>query len=171
MTLHELARETWESGVESLDDVVARMRSTIASDKALFKALLEPIILSALRDVASQTMRDERRVVLGHRAAVGQSQPSGTLVDGIKRMAERNLLDFRLSGGRRLGDCTGAEVAADADARQTRINTEVTTVRWQRLIVKSLSAPAAVVGAELDHEKLDALLAQAGNGKRVEVAA
>jgi hypothetical protein len=171
MTLWELARETWESGAESVDDVVARMRSTIASDKALFKALLEPIIISALREVAAKTMRDERRVVLGQRSDGAQSRPSAALIDGIKQMAERNLLDFRLSGGKRLGECTGAEVAADADARQKRLDTEATIVRWQRLIVSELSAPSVLVVTELDHARLDTLLVRAGNGTHVEVAA
>jgi hypothetical protein len=169
VTLNDLARQTWESGATSLEDVIHQMRRALSSDRELYVELLEPIILRALRHAAMEAMYHERAAIVSSRRP--SSQPSASLIDGIKQIAERNLLDFRLSGGKRLGDCTGAEVSADADARQVRINTEMTRVRWLRLVAKALSTPTVVVGIELDHNKLDALLAQAENGSRVEVAA
>lgn len=152
MILDDLAREAWQQADGDVDIAVDTVMSKLKADSSLMRAAIEPMLQWACRSAVESIMRASRQ-----QYRQSATVPSQNVLDGLRSRAERNLMDFPLRGGKKLGDATGAELIEEAVDRELSATTMIRDARWFRLIASDLSAPTVVVRSELKPADLERL--------------
>lgn len=153
-TLAQIAAEEFARTGEARTAAQAMARR-LFEDDVLREALLEPIVDRICTQAVSEVIR-------GKRDRVWNPPPQPSAAAGRRRVKvaaavnRMSLMNFLLPGGKRLGDATGAEVAAAAVFFLKQGRDMMVKGRWCHAIAQAV-APNKVVRRVLDDARLQAL--------------
>lgn len=120
---------------------------------SLYDSLSESLIRARIKDIIRKHSHDTRSSLL-------EPQPDRTRADGaLAKMAVRNLYNFPLAGGRKLGDGSKSEVQDQARFYHTQAMTEFKRAHWLTIIAKGMGG-REIVKSRYSLEDLTNLLAE-----------
>jgi hypothetical protein len=151
-TLKDLARAALEQADGDTNEACRLLRKLVESDPALWEQHVDPIISVAIREVVENCMRSTR-------SAYWNPQPSGeTLASpetraGIMLVGRDLLMNYPLRNGKKLGDCTIAEILAEVPFYRRQGLQMLRVARWLELVAARRPRNVLVRSA-LTEEKL-----------------
>lgn len=159
--INTVAREAYFSADEDPEAASALMQSWIFADEKLRERIVDPIINLTCRQSLDAIVRATRP---GMRA--GATEPSETLLTGIRKAAQRDLMQFpvKINGQwSRLGLCQKSDLLPLAEEREKSARTLKQDAKWFRLIAAELKSEQRVEDA-LKNADLEQLQKKARQG-------
>lgn len=126
--------------------------------KGLRAALLDPFLETACNQAVRRLQQDARAKLWGSRAIATATDDA----EAMKRLAQRNLLDFPLPNGMRLADASKDDVGNAIQFYRKQANDMAWKARWLQLVAQSVPG-GKKVGDALTEERLRELQTEAND--------
>jgi len=153
MTRIEIVRKALDETGHDIEGAVKLARKWIEDDPALYAEHIGPMIDAALDDDARYCLKQER-CTLRNAQPSGETKMSATLREGHTSVAESRMMNWPLRGGKRIGDATKADLAAEASYAMKSGQTQLISGTWYESIAKRLKADTDVVKKHLSERQL-----------------
>jgi hypothetical protein len=162
-----MARQALEATNGDTREAEERLISMIRQDAGVLEPTIDDLLQQLARARVADAMRARRQGYWGQssndthgQGAPTPANPKPGNVIGLHARAMRNLLDYPIQGGKRLGDASRAEVQEQAGMHRQLAETNAKRARWFDRIARAMG-DAETVGAVLDHARLQALQREA----------
>ena len=150
-TLGTLARETLDDCDGDTEKATAALSKRLLKDTALLRMVIEQAVRDATYSNVQGALRSSRASLLS--IVANPPKLDGTAIAAAMR---RNLLDFALAGGLRLGDATKGEVLAQVKRYEEQAGDMAHKARWLKAVADATPA-RKTVGAALSAERVEKL--------------
>lgn len=145
------------------DEAVDKVVEALRKDRALFDAVVEPMIRSGARELVDSVLRDRRSSI--SRAVISGSAPQRNLVfdKAMATIVEKrvvSIFDMAMPGNKTLGECTRKDLLNFADHQEKQAKTMLKNTRFYRSLAEKLKNEDVFV-CTLKEDTVRALLVKA----------
>jgi hypothetical protein len=154
-TLGSLARDALADCDGQTEAATQKLTERLLSDGPLLRMVIEEAVHNAVSTRVQASVRGQRQALMGLIA----NPPK---LDGatLTAVLSRNLLDFPLARGLRLGDATKADVLAQVNLYDAQASDMARKARWLIAVAKA-TPPHKTVGAVLSADNLERMFEKA----------
>ena len=159
MSVHTIAKECLEASGGDWRAAAEMMLQRVAESEELQRELTQPLLKSAVWQSIRAVAQKERRAF----KADALGQPREPDQDGLVELAAsnaRNLLDYPLMKGMRLGDADMVALTEEIELHHAQAQSFAIKARWLSLVQRQLQ-PGETVREKFSHTGLAALMRRA----------
>lgn len=156
-TVAKHARHALDAAGGDIAQAAALLEQAVRKDKALWKALLDPLVAYACREAVLKQQREKRDRIWNPPSV---DRPGITNEARARILAASNLLMFPLPIGKTLGDATRGEIIEASELYRKQSKDMAHKARWLSLVLQSVPAGKQVKHV-LTHERLRELQQEA----------
>jgi hypothetical protein len=155
--IRDLAVEMYQKAGGNVDSAVQLFHQKLERNPSIYKSIVEPLVDWAIRD-AVQRVNAQTRASAWSKS---ETEPDPQTLRGILQRAGDSLMNYRLAGGKKLGDATKAELLGMEEFMLAHGKTTIMRGKWLGLIAKRLKKENDIVRKSLTEEDLKKLQEQA----------
>lgn len=153
--IREIAKWALEKADGQWEEAIRLFHKRLDDDPALRTEIVGGLLAWAIKDAIEETARQDREPYWGAQRTAPEDH-EGHLA-ALKATARMRLMDYRLRGGKRLGEATKADVLIEVKWFRKYGEGCLVRARWFSAIARQLKKETDTVGKVLSEQRLRSL--------------